>query len=80
ISLSSLLERFLSEKQQIARVVDEYGGTRGLVTLEDLVETLMGLEILDETDDVADMRLKARKQWERRAEALGVDVNLVEQS
>jgi CBS domain containing-hemolysin-like protein len=80
ISLSSLLERFLAERQQIARVIDEYGGTQGIVTLEDLVETLMGLEIVDETDNIADMREKARKQWEHRAEALGVDVDLVEQS
>ncbi len=78
VSLPLLFERFLEARQHIAVVVDEYGGTKGLVTLEDLVETLMGMEIVDETDSVTDMRLLARKQWIKRAEALGIDVSTVE--
>jgi CBS domain containing-hemolysin-like protein len=78
ISLVVLLERFLKERQHIAIVVDEHGGTDGLVTLEDLIETLMGMEIMDETDDVEDMRSLARKQWKDRAKALGIDADIVD--
>jgi len=78
ISLVVLLERFLKERQHIAIVVDEHGGTDGLVTLEDLIETLMGMEIMDETDNVEDMRSLARKQWKERAKALGIDVDTVD--
>jgi CBS domain containing-hemolysin-like protein len=74
ISLSSLLEFLLEGRQHIALVVDEYGGTRGLVTLEDVVETLLGMEIVDEADKVEDMQALARQQWERRARALGLDI------
>lgn len=63
ISLSVLMDQLLKEQQHIAVVLDEYGGTIGLVTLEDLVETLMGIEIVDEMDNVVDMRELARKKW-----------------
>jgi CBS domain containing-hemolysin-like protein len=76
VLLSTLLERFLKDRQHIAIVVDEYGGTKGLVSLEDLVETLMGMEIMDETDNVEDMRALARKQWVERAAALGIETKL----
>lgn len=72
VSLTVLLERFLKDRKHIAIVVNEYGGTDGLVTLEDLIETLMGMEIMDETDDVEDMRALARKQWVERAKAMGL--------
>ncbi|BBO89135.1 hemolysin family protein [Desulfosarcina ovata] len=71
---SILLETFLKDRQHIALVVDEYGGTEGIVTLEDLVETLMGMEIVDERDTVEDMRALARKRWVARARALGVEI------
>lgn len=61
LSLSMLLEQLLKERHQIAIVVDEFGGTEGLVTLEDLMETLIGVEIVDETDKVEDMRVLSRK-------------------
>ncbi|MBZ0265647.1 CNNM domain-containing protein [bacterium] len=73
-SLYTLMELFLEKRQHIALVIDEHGGTQGLVTLEDLVETLMGMEIMDETDTVKDMRALARKQWERRKKHLDIDV------
>lgn len=73
--LSGLLEFFLNQRQQIALVVGEYGGTRGLVTLEDAVETLLGLEIVDELDPVVDMQALARQQWAKRARALGLNVD-----
>lgn len=76
VSLTSLLERFLKDRQHIAIVVNEYGGADGLVTLEDLIETLMGLEIMDETDDVEDMRSLARKQWLERAKAMNISPDI----
>jgi CBS domain containing-hemolysin-like protein len=78
VSLMALLERFLKDRQHIAIVANEHGGTDGLVTLEDLIETLMGMEIMDETDDVEDMRALARKQWKARAKAMGLDAEIFE--
>lgn len=72
VTLSDQLELFLEKRQQVALVVDEYGGTRGVVTLEDVVETLFGMEIMDEMDNVADMQVLARQQWEKRALSLGI--------
>lgn len=72
ISVQRLFERLLAEKEHIALVIDEYGGTAGVVTMEDVVETLIGLEIVDEVDTVQDMQELARQQWKRRAERLGL--------
>jgi CBS domain containing-hemolysin-like protein len=80
ISLSMLFEHFLTDRQHIAIVVDEHGGTEGLVTLEDLIETLMGMEIVDETDNVEDMRELARKKWVERVRALGIRGEIAEKS
>ncbi len=78
ISLTTLFERFLKERQHIAVIVNEHGGIDGLVTLEDLMETLMGMEIVDETDNVVDMRSLARKQWVARAKAMGIEAKDLE--
>lgn len=78
VSLTALLENLLKARQHVALVVDEYGGTAGLVTLEDLVETLTGMEITDEKDAVADLRALARRQWRERALATGLEVELLE--
>jgi CBS domain containing-hemolysin-like protein len=78
ISVSLLLERFLKEREHIALVVDEHGATRGLVTLEDIIETLLGAEIVDELDKIEDMRILARRLWRERARALGISDNLKE--
>jgi CBS domain containing-hemolysin-like protein len=75
MSLSNLLEFLLEKRQHIALVIDEYGGTQGLVTTEDVVETLLGMEIVDEMDRVEDMQVLARQQWAKRAKALGLEVN-----
>ena len=75
LPISGLLEFFLDRRQHIALVVDEYGGTKGLVTLEDVVETLLGMEIVDEMDKVEDMQALARRQWEKRARAIGLQVD-----
>ncbi len=75
--ISALLETFLDKRQHIALVVDEYGGTNGLVTFEDVVETLLGEEIIDEMDKEEDMQALARRRWEKRAQALGLNVDAV---
>ncbi|MEA3463289.1 MAG: CNNM domain-containing protein [Bacteroidota bacterium] len=67
-----LFSRLIERKAHIAIVVDEYGMVSGLVTMEDLFETLIGLEIVDEMDDVEDMQVLARKTWEARAKKLGL--------
>ncbi len=79
VSLTALLEHFLKERNHIAIVVDEHGGTEGLVTLEDLIETLIGMEIMDETDSVEDMRVLAREQWMKRAKTMGFLSDIHEQ-
>ncbi|MDQ8195319.1 hemolysin family protein [Coraliomargarita sp. SDUM461004] len=75
ILLTELFDIFLNERAHIAIVLDEYGGSKGLVTLEDLVETLIGMEIIDETDDVIDMRALARKRWKNRAKTMGLNTD-----
>ncbi len=72
LPLHDLLERLLDRLDHIALVVDEYGGMAGVVTMEDVVETLLGLEIVDEADSVEDMQALARQQWFKRARELGV--------
>lgn len=66
IVLFLLWENMLEEKEQIALVLDEYGGVDGIVTMEDIVETLLGLEIVDEKDVVDDMQKYAKDKWRRR--------------
>lgn len=73
--LTGLLDFLLDHRQHIALVVDEYGATRGVVTMEDVVETLLGQEIVDESDRVTDMQRLARKRWETRAAAHGLPVD-----
>ncbi len=66
-----LLNEFLKRRSHILAVVDEYGGMSGIVTLEDVLESLLGEEIVDETDAIVDLQVEARKQGHARlAEAL----------
>lgn len=77
LSISLLLDRLLHSQQHLAIVIDEFGGTSGLVTLEDLFETLIGVEIVDEMDEFEDMRAMARRIWrERNKAAVGDDAKL----
>ena len=72
LAIPDLFEKFIAQREHIALVVDEYGATSGLVTMEDVIETLLGLEIMDESDNVADLQQLARKNWEIRAQKIGL--------
>ncbi len=76
-SVLAAFELFLEKRAHIMLVVNEYGSVRGLLSLEDIVETLMGLEIIDEGDTIADMQQLARRQWRKRAERMGLDLEKI---
>lgn len=66
MSVAQALDFFVKAKDHLALVLDEYGVVTGLVTLEDTVETLLGVEIVDEFDNIEDMRKYALEQWQLR--------------
>lgn len=65
VTLDKLLRKFLEARMHLFVVLDEYGGVAGVVSLEDVLEEILGSEIVDETDQVVDMRELARQQRER---------------
>ena len=64
--MSDIWESLLKHKEQIAIIIDEYGSFQGILTMEDIIETIFGLEIIDESDAVSDMQQYARERWEQR--------------
>lgn len=74
MKVDDLIQRMLDQKLHIAMVQDEFGSSVGLVTLEDALETLMGVEIMDEHDRVTDLQAHARKIWQKRAREMGIEV------
>lgn len=72
LPIPTLFEHLVDSRNHMALVVDEYGSVSGLVTMEDVIETLLGLEIMDESDNVSDLQVLARKSWEERAKRLGI--------
>lgn len=71
--IPELFDLFIQQREHIALVVDdEFGGTQGIVTMEDVIETLLDMEIVDEMDHADDMQALARKNWEARAKARGL--------
>lgn len=69
-SVAQVLDEFILKQDHLFVVIDEYGGTAGLITLEDTVETLLGIEILDESDRVADLRQLARRRYASQLELI----------
>jgi len=72
-SLLQAFEEFINKGVHIMLVVDEYGSMQGILTLEDVLESLLGLEIMDESDAVADMQRIARRLGVIRRKKMGVD-------
>lgn len=71
-TVSEAFEAFLHKHAHIMMIVDEYGGIAGIITLEDIFETLLGLEIVDESDRNPDMQKYARRLWQKRADKMGL--------
>ncbi|QCE41084.1 CNNM domain-containing protein [Psychroserpens sp. NJDZ02] len=72
LPIPTLFEQLVETRNHMALVVDEYGSVSGIVTMEDVIETLLGMEIMDESDNVSDLQSLARKSWESRAKKLGI--------
>ena len=64
--LDQIWDEMLTKDEQIAIIINEYGSFQGILTLEDVIETLLGSEIVDENDTVRDMQQLARDKWKKR--------------
>jgi CBS domain containing-hemolysin-like protein len=63
--VSEVWEEMLLKKEHIAQVQDEYGCFLGIITMEDIIETVIGREIVDESDTIVDMQAYAREKWQK---------------
>ena len=66
MSVADIWDALLKNKVQIGCIIDEYGAFQGIITQEDIIETIFGLEIIDENDEVTDMQQYARERWQHR--------------
>ncbi len=73
LSVDRALDKFVAEGQHIFLVIDEYSGTAGIITLEDALESLLGAEIMDETDTSRDMRVLAIERSRAKLAAMGLE-------
>jgi CBS domain containing-hemolysin-like protein len=71
-NLSILFNDMIADRIHVAATLDEYGAFSGIITLEDVIETLLGTEIVDEVDDIEDMQQMARELWKKRAKKMGI--------
>lgn len=65
-SISNIWEELIRNGEQISVVIDEYGCFQGILSLEDIIETILGLEIIDESDEASDLQQYARERWQQR--------------
>ena len=65
-SVGDVLDEFVKRREHLFMVKDQFGQVAGLITLEDAIETLLGIEIVDETDSVVDMRKLALDNWRKK--------------
>jgi CBS domain containing-hemolysin-like protein len=72
LSIPDLFNKLVKKREHLALVVDEYGSVSGLVTQEDVIETLLGFEIMDESDSVADLQNLAKKRWEKKSKDIDI--------
>ncbi|MDY5768320.1 MAG: hemolysin family protein [Alloprevotella sp.] len=68
--VSGIWEKLLAKKEHISVIIDEYGCFRGIVTMEDVIETMLGTEIVDEKDTVTDMQELAREKWQEQQQMI----------
>ena len=73
MSAEQLMTQLMHERQHMCLVYDEYGSWLGLVTMEDVIETIIGQPIMDETDDIPNMRRFAKRRWEHKLKNLSDD-------
>ena len=78
MSLSQAFDELMHQRSHIVLIVDEYGGMAGILTLEDVLETLLGLEIVDEGDKAEDMQKVAQRLRRKRLKDMGVESDIVD--
>ncbi len=78
-SCATIWEKLLGKKEHISVIIDEYGCFRGIVTMEDVIETMLGTEIVDEKDKVTDMQEFAREKWQEQQEQQSLEEQKAEE-
>lgn len=64
-SVSDIWKALIEKKEHISVITDEYGCMRGIVTMEDVIETMLGVEIIDECDTAPDLQAVAKEKYSR---------------